>query len=225
MARRSVVCFVPLIAAAASALAACAGPPRPPEEPNYLRSVAFRLWPDSVLLRWQEDRMPLRVYLPEPPEGPVDDPERMRSKIREAVLAWSGVAAPGIPSFEFVDDPADADIPFRWEPEPRGDWYIAHCVYQISPRQRRFGVATVLVTARYQDGHPPSPRDFYHTVMHEMGHALGLGGHSPDPADIMHARINGRQDGLSPRDRATLRMLYARPNGSPMVGARRERSW
>jgi predicted Zn-dependent protease len=57
-----------------------------------------------------------------------------------------------------------------------------------------------------------------------MGHALGLAGHSPDPGDIMYGGGLSRSTAtdLSERDRETLRLLYSRPVGSRVVGAR---SW
>ena len=57
-----------------------------------------------------------------------------------------------------------------------------------------------------------------------MGHALGLGGHSPDPGDA-HYRSTLRTaiSDLSERDRATLRALYERPIGTRIVAARRSR--
>jgi len=56
------------------------------------------------------------------------------------------------------------------------------------------------------------------TALHELGHAFGLWGHSPDPADVM-AAVPGAQPvlRLTRRDRATLRWLYGQPTlfGSP----------
>ena len=56
------------------------------------------------------------------------------------------------------------------------------------------------------------------TALHELGHAFGLWGHSPDPADVM-AAVPGAQPvlRLTPRDLATLRWLYSQPTpfGSP----------
>lgn len=50
------------------------------------------------------------------------------------------------------------------------------------------------------------------TALHELGHAFGLWGHSDQPEDAM-AESPGRQPilRLSPRDRATVRWLYAQP--------------
>ena len=199
----------------------CASRSRAPEADTYLRWVSFEVpINEHVVLRWPKHKMPLRVHLPPPPAGMFEDPAGIHDSVRDGVLDWSDVVAPGLPSFEFVDDEGDADIPIVWAPEPDGNWYIAHCVYDIGWASRRFGVTRILVAASWR-GHTADLHEVYATVLHEMGHALGLGGHSPERGDIMYESISGSSlDGLSPRDRATLTALYARPIGSRVTGAR-----
>jgi predicted Zn-dependent protease len=51
------------------------------------------------------------------------------------------------------------------------------------------------------------------TALHELGHAIGLWGHSDEPGDAM-AAVPGAQPvlSLSGRDRATVRWLYQQPS-------------
>jgi predicted Zn-dependent protease len=184
---------------------------------NYLRYVARDVGFEHVLMRWQTTAMPLRVHLPPPPADLTMHPEVALDAVRDGVTDWTDVAGPGVPSFRFVDEPGDADIPIVWDAEPTG-WFVAQCVYQLNDRQRRFGVARILVTTRDR-GDEVSPQTLYATVLHEMGHALGLIGHSPDPADVMYPD-RGFAITLSQRDRETLRLLYSKPNGTPVTGAR-----
>jgi predicted Zn-dependent protease len=196
-------------------LFACSGPAGPmPGDDTFIRLVAVRdSFNDTYLLHWSEREMPLRVYLPRPPEGLFENTEAVYDSVRDGVLDWSNVAAPGVPSFTFVDRHGDANIPITWASAPDGDWYIAFCSYQVNTRMKRFGVEQILVTGRWGDGHEADLHEIYEVVLHEMGHALGLMGHSDDPLDIMYPSISGRSDaGLSERDRRTLQELYAHGN-------------
>ena len=206
-------------------VAACAsGDGSRADEDTYIKWVAFEVpINETVLLRWSKRQMPLRVFLPPPPEEMFEDPGAIYDSVRDGVLDWAGVAGPNLPDFVFVDVVGDADIPIIWASEPDGDWYIAYCAYDIQPFARRFGVSRILITARWGDGQVADLHDVYATVLHEMGHALGLGGHSPHPEDIMYKSTSGTAaSGLSSRDRATLTLLYERPIGARIVGARGE---
>jgi predicted Zn-dependent protease len=86
---------------------------------------------------------------------------------------------------------------------------------------RRFTVENVLITAWYRDGTQVSAGDIHRTLRHEMGHALGIAGHSPNPEDIMYALAPSTSQKLTDRDRETLRKLYAKPNGTVLAGVRR----
>jgi hypothetical protein len=202
---------------AALLLAGCASD-APPSGDDYLRYTAFDTgFNEHILLRWPEHRMPLEVHLPAPPPGMVEDPEAVLDAVRDGFLDWTDAAGPGVPSFVFVEDPGAADIPVVWEAAPKGEWYIAHCAYDLDFRPVRFGVSRILITTEWQ-GATWSLQDLYETLLHQVGHALGLR-HSPDPGDIMYAGKAAAR-GLSARDRATLEKLYALPIGHRVAGAR-----
>jgi matrixin len=212
--------------------------PQPDTAQDYLAYAAFES-PDhlGLLLHWPERKMPLKVYLPPPPEGWFADSDAVVETTRRAVTDWTNAAGPGIPSFDFVGKASDADIPIMWVATPPSNSFasIAHCMWQIDFPTRRFGVQNVSITAWNRDGTQVSVDDLHRTLLHEMGHALGIADHSPNPEDIMYPWVRDMKPGslaegwvlpskskeLTDRDRETLRKLYAKPNGTGLAGTRR----
>ena len=188
---------------------------------HYLRDMVFSGRGDTFLVHWGRRKMPLAIHLPPPPPGLFANPDEVESAVRRAVLDWTDVAGPGVPRFEFVDDMGDADIPIVWADSPDGDWYIAFCSYDLNLAQLRMGVAHILVTGRWGNGEEASEGEIHKVMLHEMGHALGLGGHSDDPRDIMYPSIRSDAAGLSDADRLTLKKLYE--HGSRRHSGRRRR--
>ncbi len=133
---------------------ASSGTGREPDA-DYLRWIAFEVpVSEFVLLRWPERSMPLRIHLPPPSEGLFEDSVAVLDSVRDGILDWSDVAAPGLPSFEFVENAGDADIPIVWARDSSGGWYIAFCAWEIDVLTRRFDVSHVLVTARWKGAWP-----------------------------------------------------------------------
>ncbi|HWT83569.1 MAG TPA: hypothetical protein VN648_32765, partial [Candidatus Methylomirabilis sp.] len=136
---------------------------------DYLAYAAFES-PDhlGLLLHWPEHKMPLKVYLPPPPEGWFADPERVTDAMRRGVTDWTDAAGPGVPSFEFVDHAADADIPIMWAPVAPS-WEVAHCLYHVDFPAYRLVVENVLITAWLSDGTAVTAFDLHRVLRHEIG--------------------------------------------------------
>lgn len=202
-------------------LLACASRDRTPDGPNYLKYVSFEMpGNEDVLLHWSKRQMPLQVYLARPDPRYFANGDELFDVVRDGILDWTDAAAPGLPSFEFVDDAADADIPIQWEPDLAGAWFIGRTFYDVDVMARRFGVAHIVVTGKIREGVDAPLAQVYATMLHEVGHALGLGGHSPERADVMYRQVTREGSELTERDRETLRLLYARPSGRRLIGAR-----
>lgn len=59
------------------------------------------------------------------------------------------------------------------------------------------------------NGRNLTDRELSETVLHEIGHGLGIQGHSSNPADIMYYAVSSRQTGrLTGRDSNSMAQLY-----------------
>lgn len=193
----------------------------PSRRPDYLRSVLFMGEGRSraVVMRWHERQMPLKIHLPLPPPGQFEHPSEVMETVRRGVVEWSDVVKEGVPSFEFVGNTENADIPIVWAESSSG-WWVAFASYYVTPGNNVFRVDRILIAARYPNGQLATENELYLTTIHEVGHALGLMGHSPDPSDVMYEKGRWDSIGLTSRDKETLRALYGRSIGSRVAGAR-----
>lgn len=162
---------------------------------------------DSLVRRWP-DRAgnPFRIALLE--GGSPDYGIRMAGFVREAASRWE-TAGLGL-RFAFTGDSADADILVRWR-ESFGNGNQAGVT---DLRWSRAGpvVHAYVSLATRNDGDSLFTDDaLLGAAVHELGHAMGMP-HSDDSEDVMFPVT--RVTILSPRDRATARLLYALPTGS-----------
>jgi len=136
----------------------------------------------------------------------VDDPEAARLRVtlvgREAPVADAGRRRLGA-----AEKLAGACRTRGWDPE--------------AERLRvRFDMPEVEVHLADATGLLP-PAIVHRLVVHELGHALGMRGHSPSPGDVMYAELSSarRRDELSIQDVNSFVALYSVPNGAHFVDA------
>lgn len=175
---------------------------------DYLRQVS-----QEGSFRWTADHLPLNVYIEDGRNVPGYKPA-YKQMIAQAFDEWSSQSN-GLISWRQASDPRNADIVCTWTDSPT-----------IKPGAVEAGQTRTLVqTDRYSGtgqlvraqisiltelmGRPFTDANMYKTCLHEVGHALGLQGHSDVPSDIMYPTVNETQVAqLKSRDINTLVKLY-----------------
>jgi predicted Zn-dependent protease len=163
------------------------------------------------VIRWPSGRMPLRVFVEKGTLIPGYRPV-FSTILRDAFLEWANVSD-GLVSFAFVDVPVNADIVCRWTANGLKFQNSAESA-ETKLYSDRQGVAKgeieILTITK-----PPSPpltdERMRGTALHEVGHVLGLAGHTNNPDDIMFysSSLADSWKDLSVRDKNTLIRLYS----------------
>jgi predicted Zn-dependent protease len=210
-------------------------------EPNYLPFMAHPIVLDGdryalVFCRWDRERFPLAVHVSVPaiPDGLQDEfdpiaPAAYRAAVEFALDAWERDLE-GLVRFQLVERESRADLRIQLlaERAPRPEPSV-----EVLGRISMDGACRLgdeLDSDRFEasfeahslliylaDAHGLLNPDQVGTVaLHEVGHALGMRGHSPIRADVMYpmARDNPLVRGPSDLDVNSFVSLYGIPNGT-----------
>jgi hypothetical protein len=159
------------------------------------------------VVRWPEHvQAPIRVWIADGSHLPgwrATFPGMVRSAFGE----WTAL---GIPlRVVFVDDSASASLRVNWV-DHFGQDVSGRTTWQYDDAGLIRAGRTTLSTRR-ADGTRRTEAQLRAIALHEAGHALGLQHAEDDETSIMAPRVDAL--GLSDADRATVRLLYARPAG------------
>jgi len=139
----------------------------------------------------------------------------------EGVLSWKIFEREGLFSYQLTDDPGEADIYVfftnhfvgkngmaLFAQDVRGYTSKTNFPYKaiLAGGQADFKPAVIVLRTTDGQGQPMSLGKLKAAATHEFGHALGIEGHSTNPADLM-SLYYGRGV-ISPNDAATIRHLY-----------------
>jgi hypothetical protein len=204
---------------------------------DWLGIEAFPAEELLVFCRWSESDFPLRVAIVAPTIEDEDayefwwrSPEEYVAAVERALATWERDLE-GTVRFERVESVAEASLVLRMlgekapAPEPTlevlgmtplGDACRVLGGDPASGRiEVRYNVRELEIYVADRHG-LLLPDQVERIAMHEIGHAIGMRGHSPIPADLMYEVVRDRlgPDGLGAEDLNSFLSLYAAPNGT-----------
>jgi len=165
--------------------------------------------------RWDQGQMPLRVFVASG-AGVEDYKDEFAGIFKKAFADWCE-ATQGKVSVSYVESPQNANIVCKWtanvkdlaNPAEGGQAFV-----QMVLQRSIIKADLLLLTHDVRVPATVTPESYMRFIcLHEIGHALGLAGHSSQPGDIMFSLMNyeAATKELTDRDKKTILALYGAP--------------
>lgn len=183
---------------------------------NYIEQAPL----DKDIIRWNPKTFPLKVYINLADISSV--PDYYNTEIIRAFGQWQ--ASSGFITFKFMNSPDAADIVVNFAPLPTSSckengckYVVAHTIPTI--KNNILKKMTITVYDRDANGSYFSDKELYNTILHEVGHSLGIMGHSYSTDDLMYMSKEVNKNSIflkyrsdfqyiSIQDISTLKLLY-----------------
>lgn len=183
---------------------------------NYIEQVPF----NNKILRWDVKKFPLKVAFENDSSAAL--PDYYRLAVVRAFLQWQS-STNNLIKFAFVDNDKDAEILIKIVPSAdMSKCNQEDCKYVVAYTTPGInGDFLKKMTITFYDlnniGQPFSEKEIFNTALHEIGHSLGIMGHSYNKDDLMYMENNldknydvYRSDfqSISSIDMNTIELLY-----------------
>lgn len=163
------------------------------------------------VIRWQNDDLPVKIYIRKG-DGVKGYKLEFDEMLHLAMKDWQ-TASGGKIQFKEVTSPQEASITVTWSDNPSDVSNPAEGGETLlRPVGSSLASASITVlTVKTGVGYNITDYLIRLICTHELGHALGIAGHSPSPKDIMYSSLplDYEHAKLSARDGKTLQKLYS----------------
>lgn len=179
---------------------------------NYIDQVLS----GKNIIRWNKETFPLQVYI----EENNNVPKHFKTAVTSAFNKWANSI--DFLSFKLTQNPDNAQIILNFENTPKNNCDQVGCHYTTGytiPIITHKTLKQMHITLYDKDlrGEYVPENKLYKTAIHEIGHALGIMGHSYDKEDIMYSeekkedvytKYKSDVHSLSEADKNTIKLLY-----------------
>lgn len=186
-----------------------------PHGPDFWASVTRK----GIVRRWPQAKLPIKIYI-----DPGNGVSGMRDSFKQILVstfdAWIK-ASQGRLGYRLVSSKDQADLACDWTANPgdvtgegtESEQGVAHVYGRDSGNGQveiaRATIRILTVDKEKEGDQAVTDEVMKKTCLHEIGHALGLMGHSPNSHDVMFFSESPTVwPVLSKRDKATLLRLY-----------------
>lgn len=177
---------------------------------NYLENAVTNT---GDILLWNLNEMPLKIFFIDGKTKNGFKPDFV-AKVKQAFDVWKNASENKL-SFKYTYDKKKAHMVVSFEPSLSNNnsskGFIAGLTKPY-PGDEYLKVVTMRFATTRPDGRPITSTDLYNTAVHEIGHSLGIWGHSDNENDIMYPvkKEEGQESQkiLSQRDINTIKSLY-----------------
>lgn len=178
---------------------------------NYIEQAPM----DKGILRWDENKFPLNVKITN--ESGISVPPYYQTEIQRAFSQWQ--ASSGFIKFTQNDNTPDIIVKILPLPSDLCNGQTCRYVVGFTTPEYKGNLLknmTIVLYAKDPLGNFFSDKELYNTILHEIGHALGIMGHSYSSEDLMfmsatnsfYAPYRSSFQYLSAKDINTIKLLY-----------------